>query len=132
SVDGKYYKAVTDMTNVDLNTQDYTDTGIWTEYNVGVTANMIGGSVTGGLGVTSIFQIEHLKGTTYRDTLGGDSANNSLDGYTGDDILYGHGGADYLVGGEGDDTLRGGSGSDQYDGGVGEDILDFNYPADLS
>lgn len=131
-LDDTYYKAVIDMSGVDLSAEDFTDTNRWAEYNVGVTANMIGGSVTGGLGVTSIFQIEHLKGTTYRDTLGGDSANNSLDGFTGDDLLYGHGGNDYLAGGDGDDTLRGGSGSDQYDGGAGEDILDFNYPTGLS
>ncbi|MGJ0412653.1 hypothetical protein NG764_09345 [Aliarcobacter cryaerophilus] len=121
-----YYKAVANLgATIDLDTEDFTNTGRWAEYNVGINATMTAGSVTGGLGTTSIFQIEHLKGSMYRDTLGGDSYNNSLDGYLGNDVLYGFGGADYLLGNDGNDTLIGGAGVDQYDGGAGEDILEF-------
>jgi Ca2+-binding RTX toxin-like protein len=86
---------------------------------------MSSGSLTTGLGATTITGIENLKGSQFRDYIVGDSTDNSLDGYSGDDIIEGGAGKDYLLGGDGNDTLRGDSGVDIYEGGNGEDILDF-------
>jgi len=92
-----------------------------------VDAKLNDGSVTGGLGTTTIYNIENLKGTTLNDALYGDINDNSLDGNDGNDYLYGNEGNDYLLGGKGDDILRGGAGTDTYDGGEDEDRIDFFY-----
>jgi len=82
-----------------------------------IDATMTAGSITGGLGTTTIFEIENLFGSEQDDILRGDSNNNTLHGNIGNDTIYGIGGANFLVGGQGDDTLIGGSGIDRYDGG---------------
>lgn len=58
---------------------------------------------TGGAGVDRLVSIEHLKGSSYADTLVGDQTANRLEGGGGDDMLRGGGG---------DDTLHGGAGAD--------------------
>ncbi|MEJ5167710.1 MAG: calcium-binding protein, partial [Arcobacteraceae bacterium] len=75
------------------------------------------GSITGGLGTTTIFEIENLFGSVQNDILRGDTNGNTLHGHSGNDVIYGIGGANFLIGGQGDDTLIGGSGVDRYDGG---------------
>ena len=90
-----------------------------------VNATMNSGTITGGLGTTTISNIENLLGTTLNDTLTGDSNDNSLDGNDGNDTLNGGEGNDFLLGNVGDDTLSGGDGVDTYDGGTGEDTIDF-------
>jgi Ca2+-binding RTX toxin-like protein len=82
-----------------------------------VNATMASGTITGGLGTTTIFEIENLFGSLQADILRGDTGNNTLHGNDGNDTIYGVAGNNFLVGGEGDDTLVGGSGIDRYDGG---------------
>ncbi|MCX7228267.1 MAG: hypothetical protein NTW15_04520, partial [Burkholderiales bacterium] len=49
-------------------------------------------------------EIENLSGSSYADTLRGDSGTNTLSGGSGNDILEGRGDADSLDGGSGSDT----------------------------
>jgi Ca2+-binding RTX toxin-like protein len=83
--------------------------------------------------------IENIYGSSFSDTLSGDTGRNiiggeagadlidgrggddALAGETGDDILNGRDGADRLVGGDGTDTLSGDAGNDSIDGGAGND-----------
>lgn len=51
-----------------------------------------------------LFEIEHLLGSNYNDTLTGDAGDNSLNGGSGNDVLAGGGGNDTLIGGSGIDT----------------------------
>ncbi|WP_430464653.1 Hint domain-containing protein [Tabrizicola sp.] len=51
-----------------------------------------------------LFEIEHLIGSIYNDTLTGDDGANSLFGGSGNDVLAGGGGNDTLIGGAGVDT----------------------------
>jgi Ca2+-binding RTX toxin-like protein len=67
--------------------------------------------------------IENLIGSSYADTLTGDTGNNVLDGGGGSDTLNGEAGADTLWGGGGADTLNGGGGADTLKGGGGADTL---------
>ena len=53
----------------------------------------------------TIFDIEAVEGTIYRDILRGSDTYNLLDGRDGNDRLVGRGGADGLVGGPGTDTV---------------------------
>ncbi|MCW3847962.1 Ig-like domain-containing protein [Sphingomonas sp. LB-2] len=96
---------------------------------------------------TNIAGIEHLRGSTYADTLTGDSYANQIYGDAGDDtlkggfggdLLSGDAGNDTLDGGDGNDTINGGSENDRllgsadadtYDGGTGTDTLDFALSA---
>lgn len=52
----------------------------------------------------SFTHIENLTGSSYDDTLIGDTAANTLTGGDGDDVLEGMGGSDFLNGGSGTDT----------------------------
>ena len=52
----------------------------------------------------SFINVENLQGSTFDDTLIGDSTNNSLSGDAGNDVLEGYGGGDVLDGGSGTDT----------------------------
>jgi Ca2+-binding RTX toxin-like protein len=74
--------------------------------------------------------IEHVIGSSFGDTIIGQSAANLLDpasarqdnslvGLDGNDSLYGLSGLDHLQGGSGDDLLQGGSGADSIAGGAG-------------
>ena len=95
-------------------------TGDWLSFeDIGssIDATMSAGAITGGLGNTTIFEIENLFGSSVGDVLRGDSNNNTLHGYGGNDAIYGTAGLNFLIGGSGDDTLYTGSGIDKYDGG---------------
>jgi CSLREA domain-containing protein len=76
---------------------------------------------TVGAGTDTISGVENLVGSSFNDTLTGDSGANRISGGDGNDILTGGAGADVLDGGQGNDTLNfdnfdtsviGGSGSD--------------------
>ncbi|WP_276309813.1 Ig-like domain-containing protein [Limnohabitans planktonicus] len=110
---------------------------------VGASGTLAGGAMASfadGVGSTdSLVNIEHMLGTAYADTLGGDSGTNSIIGGAGADTLWGGAGNDSLrgddgndslAGGSGDDTLVGGSGNDTYFGDAGIDLV--NYDFDLS
>ena len=69
--------------------------------------------------------IQNLLGTSYGDSLTGNSSSNLLDGGGGDDVLYGGTPLDTLTGaiGSGNDSLIGGSGNDTVIGGSGNDVI---------
>ena len=130
------------------------------DYAGGMTAgsnvNLVLGTATnqGGFGHDTLISIENVRGTTYDDTIVGNSAANDLEGHfgrdtisggDGDDILYGDArevsfggendvlnggaGADILIGQGGVDTLTGGAGNDTFAdisaGLNGDTITDF-------
>uniref|UniRef100_UPI0040472DEE hypothetical protein n=1 Tax=Aliarcobacter sp. TaxID=2321116 RepID=UPI0040472DEE len=104
--------------------------GDWLSFKAigsGITATMANGTIAGGLGTTTITDIENLFGSAYIDVMTGDSNDNSINGYLENDTLFGGAGNDFLLGGEGNDILRGETGIDRYDGGEGEDLIDFYY-----
>ena len=74
-------------------------------------------------GWDTLSNINNLIGSTFDDTLYGDSGNNVLSGGQGNDELHGGQGADTLYGGSGNDTIYGGAGCDQIIGGAGDDTL---------
>ena len=82
--------------------------------DVGVTANLLDGSIVG---------IEHVQGSGFDDAITGDGGANKLFGGGGHDAIDGGDGDDRLEGGSGDDTLTGGAGSDLLIGGDGDDVL---------
>ncbi|NCB96426.1 MAG: calcium-binding protein, partial [Negativicutes bacterium] len=95
-------------------------TGDWLSFqDIGssIDATMTSGAITGGLGTTTIFEIENLFGSSTTDILRGDANNNTLHGNAGNDAIFGTAGSNFLIGGAGDDTLYTGSGVDRYDGG---------------
>ena len=95
-------------------------TGDWLSFqDIGssIDATMTAGAITGGLGNTTIFEIENLFGSSANDVLRGDSNSNTLHGYSGNDAIFGSSGTNFLIGGAGNDTLYTGSGVDKYDGG---------------
>jgi Ca2+-binding RTX toxin-like protein len=108
-----------------------TDEASFAALTVAVDADLIAGISTG-QGTDSLTNIEHLRGSSKADSLGGDGGPNlliglggrdHLSGRGGNDILRGKGGADDLSGDQGDDLLEGGSGDDELSGGSGFDTL---------
>ncbi len=67
---------------------------------------------TGGSGIDTLISIENLIGSTYNDTLSGDSAANLLDGGAGlDRLTGGNGGDTYVVDNSGDIVVETNAGS---------------------
>ncbi|MEF8756276.1 MAG: hypothetical protein V5B60_20455 [Accumulibacter sp.] len=92
-------------------------------YAYGVMAGALGSSVslaatdaqrTGGSGLDTLLNIEHLIGSDLADVLLGNSEDNALLGGEGDDVIGGSGGNDTLDGGRGSDALSGDEGNDLY------------------
>ena len=78
-------------------------------------------SFTGG-GSGQFWEIEHVSGTAYDDTIiGAGGGALWLEGGAGNDRITGGDGADTLSGGAGNDTLTGGLGADTLAGGSGND-----------
>jgi len=69
-------------------------------------------------------------GTSFADTLRGNSGDDDLNGQGGNDTIYGYEGNDTLTGGAGDDRLHGGDGNDQLSGDAGNDFLDGGEGSD--
>ncbi|MBC6442155.1 MAG: hypothetical protein GDA53_03355 [Rhodobacteraceae bacterium] len=64
------------------------------------------------------WNVKHVRGSVFNDTLiGDDNANH----------LWGGGGDDHLDGGAGNDTLDGGAGNDTLDGGSGNDRVSYSF-----
>ncbi len=80
----------------------------------------------GGIGVADFVGIENLKGSSYGDTLIGDTAANAIDGGGGADFIDASAGNDSIIGGGGNDQLTGGLGDDVLTGGTGSDVYFFN------
>jgi serralysin len=74
--------------------------------------------------------VEGLTGSSYKDTLLGNSAANQIKGGAGSDTLYGRSGSDVLDGGTGSDKLYGQSGKDTLFGGTGADAFVFRALSD--
>jgi len=99
----------------------------------------ISGCSTGSGGYAAsdkVYQMEHLIGSVFGDTLNGAAAQSTVDltieGRAGDDIITGGAGNDTLYGDAGNDTLHGGDGDDQLQGDAGDDALDGgNGDADI-
>ena len=95
----------------------------WSSYEdatAGVTVDLTKtlGQDTGGSGIDTLSEIEHLYGTKFADTLTGDAKDN---------YLWGDAGDDRLSGGAGDDHLSGGAGNNVIDGGDGFDTVDYAF-----
>ncbi|MFO1069112.1 MAG: calcium-binding protein [Geminicoccaceae bacterium] len=75
------------------------------------------GTNTGDAAGDTFDGIEGIAGSTYGDSLYGDSGDNSILGDAGNDSLYG---------GNGDDRIMAGGGTDTVDGGDGIDTLDYS------
>ena len=94
--------------------------------NDGMTAN--GGEAD------QVYQIEHLIGSAYADTLsaatGPSSIRITIEGRDLGDTITGGAGADILWGDDGNDSLHGGAGDDSLMGGLGNDTLDGGDGAD--
>lgn len=83
------------------------------------------GKITAGeWGYDTLIDIEGVEGSSFADTLLGDSDANRLIGGGGDDRIEGREGADTLEGGIGNDSMDGGTGGDTLYGGAGNDLLD--------
>ncbi|HKU38851.1 MAG TPA: calcium-binding protein [Polyangiales bacterium] len=84
----------------------------------------VGGATEG----DQVWQIEHLVGSAFADTLSASSAlagtNVIIEGGEGNDDITGGAGDDTLWGDDDDDYLKGGAGNDNISGGVGDDRLD--------
>ena len=90
------------------------DTVLFTGATAGVTADLRTGQVTGGAGSDSLYAVENLSGSSYRDFLTGRGNANRLEGLAGNDVLKGLGGDDVLLGGLGiNDKAYGGTGEDR-------------------
>lgn len=82
-----------------------TDVASYAASTAAVNVNLSTGLGSGGHAAGDVlFEIEHLLGSTYNDTLTGDSGDNNLNGGSGNDVLAGGGGNDTLIGGSGIDT----------------------------
>jgi large repetitive protein len=98
--------------------------------NVALQTNIcVGGEAEG----DTLFSIEGVVGSLFRDTITGNGENNHLYGLSGADALLGGGGNDKIDGGLGADKLTGGDGSDKFvfrpfDGK--DRILDFDTARD--
>jgi len=86
------------------------DSAYYYDATSAVIVNLLLGTATGGAGNDTLMSIENIYGSSYADTLTGDTRSNDLYGYAGDDILSGGEGDDYLDGGT--DSKGGSTGSD--------------------
>ncbi len=84
----------------DIDTVNFSDTA------TGIIVNLATGTASDGLGGTdTLVSIENILGSSYGDTVIGDSNDNYIRLYLGDDIVYGGDGLDQLEGGAGSDTF---------------------------
>ncbi|MDZ8104460.1 MAG: M10 family metallopeptidase C-terminal domain-containing protein [Nostoc sp. DedQUE12a] len=109
--------------------------------SIGPRSNYYNIAAKNNLAIAYDVTIENAIGSSYNDTINGNSSNNNLSGGSGNDTIYGNdgndrvdggSGGDYLRGGKGDDTILGGAatsgdllygddGNDYIDGGAGDD-----------
>lgn len=95
-----------------------TDTADYASASGGVNVNLDTGTASGSdASNDTLVAIENAIGTSFADTLTGNSGNNYLYGGTGNDQLFG---------GSGDDTLSGGAGIDTLNGGEDLDVIDYS------
>jgi Ca2+-binding RTX toxin-like protein len=96
-----------DAGNDTLDGGDGVDVARYRESTAGISADLIAGSTTDGLGGTDrLISIESLHGSDHNDLLSGSAAANQLFGYNGNDTLFGGTGTDVLSGGNGGDVYE--------------------------
>lgn len=66
----------------------------FTKLKAGVVVSLASGSYSVGSGVSSVTNVQELYGSSYDDTLAGNSSDNLLYGHLGNDTLIGNGGSD--------------------------------------
>ena len=100
--------------NDSLEGGDGNDTASYHVAKAGVTVSLAvaGPQNTGGDGVDTLSNFEHLTGSDFNDTLTGNTAANILDGRAGNDVINGGNGNDIILGGAGNDILDGGGNTD--------------------
>jgi Ca2+-binding RTX toxin-like protein len=92
----------------------------------GVSVNLLlqgSGQDTLGAGIDTLSNFENLTGSTFNDSLSGDTGSNVLNGGDGVDQLYGDAGDDVLIVGGAVSNVRSG---EIYNGGEGTDALRFD------
>ncbi len=91
----------------------------------GVTVDLVNHTATDSFGGTdTLYNVQHVVGTDFADTLIGDDGFSALEGNGGDDIIIGGNGENHLQGGDGNDTITGGNQDDFINPGTGDDIVD--------
>lgn len=85
-------------------------------------ASQFGGDAQG----DTLTGIEDVSGSSFGDTLHGDSRANTLEGLGGSDTIDAGNGNDIVKGGTGDDIIDAGFGNDTIDGGDGIDWLNYH------
>jgi serralysin len=114
-----------------LNGGTGTDYASYSTARAGVRADLQSTKANQGDAVGDTYSgIEGLTGSSYSDTLLGNSAANQIKGGAGGDTLYGRSGSDVLDGGTGSDKLYGQSGKDVLIGGTGADAFVFRILSD--
>jgi serralysin len=114
-----------------LNGGTGTDYASYSTARAGVRADLQSTKANQGDAVGDTYSgIEGLTGSSYSDTLLGNSAANQIKGGAGGDTLYGRSGSDVLDGGTGSDKLYGQSGKDVLIGGTGADAFVFRTLSD--
>jgi Ca2+-binding RTX toxin-like protein len=91
----------------------------------GVSVKLINDVTYGASGTDYLYEIENVLGSTFADTIWGDSGNETLDGQFGDDTMDSHWGDDSLIGGAGTDLLF-------FYTGYGEDPVTVNLATGTS
>ncbi len=105
------------------------DTLVYTNSAAGITITLNGAVAAFGSGGEaqgdSVREFENVRGSSFEDSITGDTQANSLVGNDGDDTLIGGGANDTLNGGDGNDVLNGGAGADSLVGGSGIDTASY-------
>ena len=110
-----------------LNGGDGIDTIFYSGSNAGVTVDLGANTASGGDAAGDVIsRFENLNGSTFGDTLRGDSQVNKVVGGGGNDWVDGGAGNDILSGGSGNDIVVAGEGNDVLSGGSGTDTLYFD------
>lgn len=101
-----------------------TDTGDYSGAPGSVDADLTRQTAVGvGASTDTLFDLENLTGSEFKDVLAGDDGPNGLRGLGGGDRLVGRGGSDTIRGNRGKDTGKGDAGNDLVKGGRGRDKL---------
>ena len=113
-----------------LNGGEGYDVASYQTATTGISINLATGKAKGDAQGDVFQSIEEIEGSSFNDTLVGDTNKNILFGADGNDTLEGRGGADTLRGGQGNDTYkvdgRTDGGSKIQDSGGSNDILNFS------
>jgi Ca2+-binding RTX toxin-like protein len=99
-----------------------TDSLDYSSSSGGVVINLAAGT-SSGEGNDTLTGNENASGSSFQDSIRGDSGNNVLNGRGGNDAIQGLDGADTINGAAGNDELGGGAGDDRVTGGTGSDAI---------